>query len=61
MKVGDRVMLTGDNFEIPDVGTRGTVVEISEDDECVFVDFDDDTSGEYTKYQAGKWLVIVPA
>lgn len=57
MKVGDKVMLTGDNFQIPNVGTKGQITKISKGG-FVHVEWDDHEEGWFSPFQADKWLVV---
>ncbi len=54
----DRVMLIGDNFQIPNVGLKGQVIEISEGG-YVHVRWEDFTSGWFSPAQASRWMIKV--
>jgi hypothetical protein len=58
MTVGDRVMLTGDNFQIPNVGMKGQVTKISPGG-WVHIEWDDQTDGWFSPYQAQRWICKV--
>ncbi len=54
----DRVMLIGDNFQIPNVGLKGQVIEISEGG-YIHVRWEDFTSGWFSPAQASRWMIKV--
>jgi len=54
LTVGDRRILTGDNFEVPRVGMKGTVARIDFHG-YILIRWDDGFEGWFTLYQANKW------
>jgi hypothetical protein len=55
LKVGEEVILIGDNFQVPNVGIAGKVTQISPGG-YVRVDWIDDRHGWFSPYQATKWI-----
>ena len=55
MKIGDHVILTGDNFQVPDVGIRGIVARVGFHG-YILVEWRDGARGWFSPYQASKWI-----